>query len=406
MASFAAGGGKSAREVYRVAVRLLTRRSSAISASPTTGSATERTPRPYDERERAVPEEAKYGYDIDILLGHRNLALDELAEAYEASITRQGRAPATLKKYVPIVRAFLGWADLRADRLPTTFDIDLFLSSRVAELEKQIGRCPRRSTVRAQIAALRSFFVYLERSGLLVDAGGHAVTNPMTAVIAPTVEQRPNDFLRPFEDAALLECASPPAERIVVWLLRWAGLRVAEACALRLQDVDLTPESEILVVRKSKTSAGVRTIPLVPCLVPELQNWLSVLSDRGITSPQAHLLATNTGSAFRPTFVWRLVKRAGARAEVRPVPCECGSRRSTRHDRGCPRTVTGENLSAITPHTLRRTFGSYLLNRGLRLEVVSRLLGHSSTVVTERAYAELLAPTIRDELLAVLSEGR
>jgi integrase len=64
--------------------------------------------------------------------------------------------------------------------------------------------------------------------------------------------------------------------------------------------------------------------------------------------------------------------------------------------------MSGENVSAITPHSLRRTFGSYLLNRGLRLEVVSRLLGHSSTVVTERAYAELLGATIRDELLAVL----
>ena len=57
-------------------------------------------------------------------------------------------------------------------------------------------------------------------------------------------------------------------------------------------------------------------------------------------------------------------------------------------------------VSSITPHTLRRTFGSYLLNKGLRLEVVSKLLGHSSTVVTERAYAELLGSTIRDELLA------
>ena len=119
-------------------------------------------------------------------------------------------------------------------------------------------------------------------------------------------------------------------------------------------------------------------------------------------SPQAHFLATATGSAFKPTFVWRLVKRAGARAQVRPVECLCGSRLRTRHARGCPRTTTGENASEITPHTLRRTFGSYLVNKGLRLEVVSRLLGHSSTVVTERAYAELLGSTIRDELFAIL----
>ena len=73
---------------------------------------------------------------------------------------------------------------------------------------------------------------------------------------------------------------------------------------------------------------------------------------------------------------------------------------------GCPRTTSGENVSAVTPHTLRRTFGSDLLNRGLRLEVVSRLLGHSSTVVTERAYAQLLGATIRDELLSVLGGER
>ena len=75
------------------------------------------------------------------------------------------------------------------------------------------------------------------------------------------------------------------------------------------------------------------------------------------------------------------------------------------HGRGCPRTRNGENLSEVSPHTLRRTFGSDLLNRGLRLEVVSKLLGHASTVVTERAYAELLDDTLRRELLRVLEQA-
>jgi integrase len=349
---------------------------------------------------------AESGYDIDELFGTPELKAEELMRAYDAALARQGRAPATRKKYVPTVGVFLKWAEARPDRPTTAVDVDLFLSSWEAALEEQIGRRPQRSTVRAQVAALRSFFLYLERSRLLVDVDGRPATNPMASVVAPSVEQRPNDFLRPLEDSALLECVSPPAERLVVWLLRWTGLRVAEACALRLEDLDLTPERESLAVRKSKTTAGMRTIPLVPCLLPELEAWLGVLSSKGFASPHAYVLSTATGSAYKPTFVWRLVKRAGARAHVRPVPCECGSVRRTRHARSCPRTVSGENVSAITPHTLRRTFGSYLLNRGLRLEVVSRLLGHSSTVVTERAYAELLAPTIRDELLAVLADDR
>jgi integrase len=325
--------------------------------------------------------------------------------AYESALVRQGKADATRVKYAHAVRGFLAATECTPVAAMTTLDIDLFLARWETEWESLTGRRPRRATVRARIAALRSFFAYLDRAGLLSDPAGLPARNPMADVVVPTLEQRPNDFLRPLEDAALLECGSPPAERIVVWLLRWTGLRVSEACALKLEDLDLTPARECLLVRRSKTQAGVRTIPIVPCLVPELAAWLAHLHARGISSPQAPLFATASGAAFKPTYVWRLVKRAGQRANVRPVECSCGSGLRTRHDHGCARTTSGENASAITPHTLRRTFGSYLLNRGLRLEVVSKLLGHSSTVVTERAYAELLGTTIRDELLAILRDA-
>jgi integrase len=51
---------------------------------------------------------------------------------------------------------------------------------------------------------------------------------------------------------------------------------------------------------------------------------------------------------------------------------------------------------------VQRTVGSDLIDRGARLEVVSRLLGHASTTVTERAYAELLEATIAREVLALV----
>jgi integrase len=355
---------------------LLTSSRSAISVSPTTRNGAVGI--------RANPtaskptEEGKNGYDVDTLHKLANVTSDQLASGFEAALSRQGRTAATRRKYLPTVRAFLDWsADL--GRPATSLDVDLFLAHREAEMERRMGRRPRRATVRSQIAALRSFCAYLERNGLLSDLNGHAVPNPMAAIVAPSLEQRPNDFLRPFEDAALLECGSPPPERLVVWLLRWTGLRVAEACSLRLQDLDLTPDRENLIVRKSKTIAGMRTIPLVPNLIPELHVALDRLRSRGIASPQAYLLSTRSGKAYKPTFVWRLVKRAGARAEVRLVECECGSPHRTRHNRGCPRTVSGENLSAISPHTLRRTFGSYLLKSGFEAgggESASRSLEH------------------------------
>jgi integrase len=59
-------------------------------------------------------------------------------------------------------------------------------------------------------------------------------------------------------------------------------------------------------------------------------------------------------------------------------------------------------MSDVTPHTPRRTFGSHLLNHGLRLEVVSKLLGHTNTTITEQAYAQLLDDTTRRELLHAL----
>lgn len=72
-------------------------------------------------------------------------------------------------------------------------------------------------------------------------------------------------------------------------------------------------------------------------------------------------------------FVWRVCKRVGERAGVK----------------------------GLHPHTLRRTYGSALINDGLRLEVISKLLGHSSTTITEKSYAALLDETIAREAMAV-----
>jgi integrase/recombinase XerD len=284
----------------------------------------------------------------------------------------------------------------------TPFDLEQFLGAWEAEFEDRRSRPPARATVRGTIGALRGFFDYLERSGQLIDPGGQAARNPMKGFFAPAHVQRPNDFLRPAEDDALLTCPSSEVEQTIIWLLRWTGLRVSEALGLRLEDITLNPGHQSVLVRTSKTAAGRRTVPLVPQLVPVIARRTHLLVRTGLVDPRTPFLATRNGTPMTATYVWRVVKRVAARADVRVVPCTCNSRRVTLHQTGCPRTVSGETRSHVSPHTLRRTFGSDLLNRGLRLEVVSKLLGHANTTVTERAYAELLDHTIRTELLDAL----
>jgi integrase len=139
------------------------------------------------------------------------------------------------------------------------------------------------------------------------------------------------------------------------------------------RDVDLVTGA--ITVRESKTVAGYRSIPISPELRAHIERWLAFTKREGLYHPDGPFLVTRNQTAMKPQYVEQVVARLAARA-------------------GLPRKVT--------PHTLRRTFGSHLLNKGVRLEVVSRLLGHASTAITEKAYARLEDKTIHEEMLAAL----
>jgi integrase len=67
--------------------------------------------------------------------------------------------------------------------------------------------------------------------------------------------------------------------------------------------------------------------------------------------------------------------------------------------------VGKENYADVSPHTLRRTFGSYLLSRSAAIEDISKLLPHADVRVTQQAYAELLDETVARRTLAVVGRA-
>lgn len=323
----------------------------------------------------------------------------ELLAAFDGHMRRRGRSASTRRQYAYALQPFVGWLGDREMAECSPADLELFLTHWEAEFQARHGRLPSPATMRGTIGPLRMFFSYLEQAEFLVGRDGSARRNPARSLESPSCHQRPNDFLRPFEDRALLGVDCPPHHQLVVWLLRYTGIRVGEAQALTVADFDLTPAQESLTVRGTKSAASTRTVPLLPQALPLIHEHLAVLRDTFPSMLALPFLTTRNATPVTTHHLWRVVKRVAYDAGVRPIDCTCHTQRQDKHDRGCPRTVSGENRSAVTPHTLRRTFGSDLINRGLRLETVSKLLGHANTTITERAYAQLLAPTIRKELL-------
>jgi integrase len=305
--------------------------------------------------------------------------MQRLAGEFVTRLERQGYAKGTVSKYRHAALDFLSWwgrNPVEARRQ----DVDEYLD----DWSHRTGASP--SSVRLRIAALKKFYDYLDSRGRLIDEDGRELRNPVDRVERPRSRCKPNDWLSREETEALLSAAINPQERAVVDVLRWTGLRAGEACALTWRDVDL--ERAELRVRRSKTDSGVGTVPVLPELDAGLRAWWRYQEQQGHYRPDGPVLATRGGTPMKQQFAWRLLKRVPARGGVRAREALDES---------------GWNVSGVTPHTLRRTFASDLLNRGVCLETISRVLGHADTRVTQAYYAEMLDETARDEILKAMA---
>ena len=296
-------------------------------------------------------------------------------EAFFAYLRRRGKAAGTITRWSPELDRFVAWVGDRKLYEIDAADLELdFLADWEAAFRDRNGRPPALNSTRAVVQAVRSFYAFMERFDLLVDGNGNSYRNPSLVLELPVIPVRAElDWLRAEDDARLLACPMSAREDVLIFTLRMTGLRLGESLALTNRDVNLGEGS--ITVTTSKTVAGLRSIPISPELRSHIDRWWAFTRREGLFQPDGPFLVTRNLTAMKPQYVEQVVARVARRAGL--------ARR-------------------VTPHTLRRTFGSDLVNRGLRLEVVSRLLGHASTAITEKAYARLEDATVRAEMLAAL----
>jgi site-specific recombinase XerD len=295
-------------------------------------------------------------------------ATDAVLDRFLRSLAARDASPHTIRAYDTAVGAYLGWLVERGVdwRRPTRPDLRAYLA--------RLGAAATRSTVAQRLAAIRSFHRWAAREAL-------APGDPWGAIATPRLPRRLPRVLEVDQVARLLavveaeleaaEAARPDAmalatalamrDRALVETAYAAGLRISELAAADLGSLDLR-RGEIRVIGKGrKERIGLLGRPAVAALTAYLDHGRPLLAERGISTAIA---------APPPTAVF--LNSGGGPLGVRGL--------RYRLDRLCRAAGLPEGVS---PHTLRHSFATHLLDGGADLRVVQELLGHENLATTQ-----------------------
>jgi len=214
-------------------------------------------------------------------------------------------------------------------------------------------RAYSKATIARKLATLRSFYKFLVKTN-------RCAANPLSTVRTPKQEKKLPRFLEYEEVKRLLE--TPPVEtwlgardRAILETLYSTGIRVSELVALNMDDIDFL--GEVVHVRgKGKKE---RITPISSSALQAIQHYMEFRSKR----------AQNNGSFDAKVL---FVNKHGHRLSTRSVR------------RKMDKYLKMAGLDpAISPHTLRHSFATHMLNNGADLRSVQELLGHQSLSTTQ-----------------------
>jgi len=283
--------------------------------------------------------------------------MDVLREFLAALQTERGASPHTLAAYRRDLAGFTAFLSRRGRAVGAARLGDL--SEYLAELRRRgLGA---RSAAR-HLSAVRGLYRFLLAAGAIR-------RDPTEHLESPRPPRRLPRTLSIEDAAALVESPDLSApeglrDRAMLELLYASGLRASECLALRLEDLNISA-GYVMATGKGNRQR----------LVPVGAQALKWVERYALTSRPAFVRRWDSGALFvnrygRPLSrqaLWMVIKRAGRRAGVR---------------------------STVSPHTLRHSFASHLLERGADLRSVQAMLGHAD-IATTQIYTHLPSSAVR-----------
>lgn len=288
--------------------------------------------------------------------------LNSLRARYHAFLTlERGLSDNTRLCYMSDFDRISNWlADLGLDIVTaTTEDLQGF----VIELH-QLGISPR-SQARI-ISGLKSLYRYLKLEKI-IDA------NPTILLETPSIGRKLPEVLSVDEidamvDAIDMDKAEGQRNRAIIETLYGCGLRVSELCDLRIDNINFD-DRVLMVIGKGDKQ---RLVPMSDVSVEQIRLWFDDRSRLDIKhGHESYVFLNRRGSRLTRMMIFYIVRQLAELAGIR---------------------------KAISPHTLRHSFATHLLEGGANLRAIQQMLGHESISTTE-LYLHLDKSHLRDEIL-------
>ena len=273
-------------------------------------------------------------------------------------------SPHTVRAYESDVSQFLRHAATlagvtRPDLAPAHLD-RAALRGFLADLH---ARKQARSTAARKLAAIRTFLTYLRREGVL-DA------DPGSLVVAPKIEVRMPAHLSEDEMTGLLAAPSGDdplgrRDRAILELFYAAGLRLSELAGLDVDDVNLSAR----MVRVLGKGGKPRIVPFNTATGTAIRAYLPDRDELTRGQAVADRRGRRDGRGACPLFV----NYRGTRLSTRSI------------DQLVRRYVAlSGSRAGISPHAIRHSFATHLLQRGADLRAIQEMLGHARLTTTQR----------------------
>lgn len=208
------------------------------------------------------------------------------------------------------------------------------------------------SSVGRKLSALRSFYKYMLRHGLII-------VNPMALIKAPKIPKRIPVFIEDQKLDTLLdsgeffdESFNSVRDKLVIEALFGTGMRLAELIGLKESDVNFYEMSVLVRGKRNKE----RIIPIGKSLATGIKAYLELKSFQNFNNKSTVLFVTNKGRDAYPGLIYHIVQRYLTYISTQDKK---------------------------SPHVLRHSYATSLLNRGADLNAIKELLGHASLAATQ-----------------------